>query len=279
MAQFELQRPLAVFDIESTGVSPGSDRIVELCITRIMPGGDRETHTWRVNPGIPIPAEASAVHGITDADVADCPAFADIAERVHQILEDCDLGGFNVVRFDIPMLTEEFLRAGVRFDWLSPQLLVPVDWVGANTFRDAVAGAYRKTLDAYNRPEPPDMAEKIDAKIQAGQVDFGDLDEPMQRTVIETVCRDPEKRQQVLDANPHLPEAFAVRLDTASNVIRQNAESIRQHFSLEPSGQRLLNIYTQVAASGRDEPPQPLSGTDKVLDQFLRPDRFRLIRS
>ncbi len=202
-----------------------------------------------------------------------------LAEGFGMVFLESWLAGRPLIGRDLPEVTHDFARAGVRFDWLSPQLLVPVDWVGADRFRDAVAAAYRKTLDAYNRPEPPDMAEGIDAKIQGGLVDFGDLDESMQRTVIEAVCRDAENRQQVLDANPQLSEAFAVRPDTASDVIRHNAEAIRQHFSLEPSGQRLLNIYTQVAASDRDETPQPLPGTDKVLDQFLRLDRFRLIRT
>ena len=113
----KLDRPLAFFDIESTGTSPGADRIVELAVVRLMPDGSRESRTWRLNPGIPIPAEVTAIHGITDADVADCPSFADAADDILKAFDDADLSGYNVLRFDIPMLTEEFFRAGIRFEW------------------------------------------------------------------------------------------------------------------------------------------------------------------
>lgn len=114
MLKLKLKRPLAVFDIESTGANPRSDRIIDLAIIKVMPDGKQTTHTFRVNPGIPIPKEATAIHGISDADVANSPPFIKIAQQVASILEDCDLCGYNVGRFDIPMLAEEFLRARVK---------------------------------------------------------------------------------------------------------------------------------------------------------------------
>lgn len=116
MATWTLKRPLAFFDIEATGISPRADRIVELAITRLMPNQSRDNHIWRINPGVPIPADATAIHGIYDADVADCPAFPAIAHDVEALLENCDLAGYNVLRYDIPMLVEEFDRAGLAFD-------------------------------------------------------------------------------------------------------------------------------------------------------------------
>lgn len=115
MRSLTLDRPLAVFDIESTGTDPVQDRIVELCIVRLSPGGRRETHTLRINPGMPIPAGATAVHGITDADVAACPPFSDLAPEIARLFDSCDLAGYNLLRFDIPMLVEEFRRAGLTF--------------------------------------------------------------------------------------------------------------------------------------------------------------------
>ena len=111
-----LKRPLAVFDIEATGLNARSDRIVEICIVKLMPNGEKKVHTFRVNPEVPIPAEATEVHGITDADVAGCPAFDQIAPELLRLLENCDLGGYNAVNFDIPMLVEEFLRAKIKFN-------------------------------------------------------------------------------------------------------------------------------------------------------------------
>ena len=113
--QLRLERPLAVFDLETTGVSAVTDRIVEIAIVRLEPDGSRRTLNWRVNPGVPIPPGASAVHGITDADVADCPPFAELADAVTEALSGCDLGGFNCARFDVPLLRAEFARVGRSF--------------------------------------------------------------------------------------------------------------------------------------------------------------------
>jgi DNA polymerase-3 subunit epsilon len=102
-------------DIESTGTNVRTDRIVELAVARLLPGGDGAMHVFRVNPGVPIPSEVTRIHGITDADVAGCPAFPAIARDLADLLDGCDLAGYNVLRFDIPMLVEEFLRAGMIF--------------------------------------------------------------------------------------------------------------------------------------------------------------------
>lgn len=112
----KLDRPLVVFDIESTGVNPRADRIIEMAAIRVHPDGTRAKAHWLVNPQVPIPIETIAFHGITDAIVADCPSFAQIAEEVDRFFAGCDLGGFNHTRFDIPILEEEFLRAGVKFE-------------------------------------------------------------------------------------------------------------------------------------------------------------------
>jgi len=116
VSKLKLNRPLAFFDIESTGTSPRADRIVEICIVKLMPDGTRTTHTYRINPQMPIPEEVVEIHGISDADVADCPTFQDVADEIAQLLDNCDLAGYNVARFDIPMLTEEFIRANRPLD-------------------------------------------------------------------------------------------------------------------------------------------------------------------
>ena len=115
MSGLVLQRPLAVFDIESTGTDVQQDRIVELAIVKLLPTGVRESKTWLINPGIPIPPEVTAIHGIKDSDVADKPLFKDIAGLISTELDGCDLAGYNLLRFDIPMLENEFKRAGVVF--------------------------------------------------------------------------------------------------------------------------------------------------------------------
>ncbi len=111
-----LERPLVFFDLETTGVNVGSDRIVEIAAVKFLPrGGSKEFH-HRVNPEMPIPADATRVHGITDADVALEPTFRQLAPRLLDFIGDADLSGFNVRRFDLPMLLEEFRRVDVPFD-------------------------------------------------------------------------------------------------------------------------------------------------------------------
>jgi DNA polymerase-3 subunit epsilon len=120
---FELDRPLAFLDLETTGLSTSSDRIVELAIIRVSPQGDVLERVRRFNPGIPISLEATAVHGITDADVRDEPHFHARAKSLAELLEPCDLGGFNIRRFDLPMLLAEFKRSGVPFSILGRRLI------------------------------------------------------------------------------------------------------------------------------------------------------------
>ena len=118
-----LRAPLAVFDVEATGPNVCRDRIVELFILKLHPDGRREEHNYRINPGIPIPPEVSMVHGIYDEDLKDCPTFNDLAPTIKRVLNDCDLAGFNHIKFDIPMLVEEFLRAGIEFDVRNKKLI------------------------------------------------------------------------------------------------------------------------------------------------------------
>lgn len=121
--KLNLKNPLVFFDLETTGLNISEARIVELSFLKVHPNGEEEVKSRRVNPEIPIPAEATAIHGITDEDVKDCPTFKQIAKSLANHLEGCDLAGFNSNRFDVPMLAEEFLRAGVDFDMSKPKLI------------------------------------------------------------------------------------------------------------------------------------------------------------
>ncbi len=124
MHKWNLERPLTVFDIEATGTNPRADRIIELSLIKLLPPkGEREIHTFLINPGITIPSEAIAIHGITNEKVAGAPTFKELAPKILQLLEGSDLAGYNVIRFDIPMLIEEFLRTGVAFDVSSRRVI------------------------------------------------------------------------------------------------------------------------------------------------------------
>lgn len=114
--KLQLTRPIAFFDLETTGTNVVKDRIVEISIHKVHPDGSAETLTRLVNPGIPIPPEVTEIHGITDEDVANESTFKQLAPHIDQLLHNCDLAGYNSNRFDIPMLIEEFLRCGIEFD-------------------------------------------------------------------------------------------------------------------------------------------------------------------
>lgn len=113
----KLTRPIIFFDLETTGVNITQDRIVEISIIKVMPNGEEIEKTRRINPEMPIPAEATAVHGITDEDVKDCPTFRQVAKDLAAHFTGCDIAGFNSNKFDIPMLDQELRRAGVKFDF------------------------------------------------------------------------------------------------------------------------------------------------------------------
>ncbi|MDP5140978.1 MAG: 3'-5' exonuclease, partial [Spirosomaceae bacterium] len=106
----KLRKPLAVIDLETTGVNVARDRIVELCVVKANIDGSTEVKTKRINPTIPIPLETSMIHGIYDEDIKDEPTFKQVARSLSEFLDGCDMAGFNSNRFDIPVLVEEFLR-------------------------------------------------------------------------------------------------------------------------------------------------------------------------
>lgn len=140
--KLNLKNPAVVFDLETTGVSLVRDRIIEISILKIHPDGLEEVKTRRINPGMPIPPESTAVHGITDEDVKDCPTFDQVAKSLYQWIEGCDIIGFNSTRFDVPMLVEELLRAGVAVDF-SRRKFVDVQAIYHKMERRNLEAAYR----------------------------------------------------------------------------------------------------------------------------------------
>ncbi|UZD23597.1 3'-5' exonuclease [Algoriphagus halophytocola] len=114
--KLNLKNPIAFFDLEATGTNVSTDRIVEISIVKVQPDGGQTIFTKKVNPTIPIPLESSLIHGIYDKDVREEPTFKDLARDIYQFIGQADLAGFNVLKYDIPLLVEEFLRAGIEFD-------------------------------------------------------------------------------------------------------------------------------------------------------------------
>ena len=114
--KLNLEKPIVFFDLETTGVNIGTDRIVEISILKVFPNGNKESKTWLVNPEIEIPQNSIDIHGITNEQVVTEPTFKELAPKVNELIAGCDLAGFNSNRFDIPLLAEELMRAGIDFD-------------------------------------------------------------------------------------------------------------------------------------------------------------------
>ena len=166
----KLHKPLCIFDLETTGTNIGKDRIVEICILKVNPDTSRESKTWLINPEMPIPAEASAVHGIYDKDVENAPTFKEAAPKIMEMLSGADLGGFNSNRFDVPLLAEELLRAGIDFD-LSKFKLIDAQVIFHKMEPRNLTAAYKfycgKDLEGAHSAEADTLAtfEVIDAQV------------------------------------------------------------------------------------------------------------------
>jgi len=142
----QLTKPLCFFDLETTGINITTDRIVEISILKVYPNGNKESKTWLVNPEIPIPAEVSAIHGITDDKVANEPTFKQLATEINNMIKDADLAGFNSNRFDIPLLAEEMLRADMDFDMKS-RLAIDVQTIFHKMEQRTLSAAYKFYCD------------------------------------------------------------------------------------------------------------------------------------
>jgi DNA polymerase-3 subunit epsilon len=174
-----LNKPICFFDLETTGVNISKDRIVEISILKVHPNGKEESKTWLVNPEIPIPKEVTAIHGISNEDVADKPNFKELAKEIHNMIKDADLGGFNSNRFDIPLLAEEMLRADVDFD-MKNRVAVDVQTIFHKMEQRTLSAAYRfycnKNLDDAHSAEVDTKATYEVLKAQIEKYDNLDND-------------------------------------------------------------------------------------------------------
>ena len=167
----KLAKPLAVIDLETTGINLSSDRIIEIAIVKVMPDGKKIVKRKLVNPEMPIPAASSEIHGITDEMIKDAPTFKQVANELKQFIENCDLAGYNSNRFDIPILAEEFLRIGMEFD-CKGRKLVDVQRIFHFMEQRTLSAAYKfycnKNLDGAHSAEVDASAtwEVLEAQVE-----------------------------------------------------------------------------------------------------------------
>ncbi len=159
--ELNLKRPLAIFDLEATGLNVAKDRIVEISILKINPNGTNESKTWLINPEYPIAEEASEVHGYTNEDLKEKPTFKQLAKEISRFLDNCDLAGYNALKYDIPMLVEEFLRNDVDFE-VTNRKLIDVQNIFMKMEQRTLKAAYKfylqKELENAHAAEADTMA-------------------------------------------------------------------------------------------------------------------------
>jgi len=188
-----LTRPLIFLDLETTGTDTANDRIVEISLVKLYPDKREEINTFRINPGIPIPAEASAIHGITDEDVKDKPTFTELAEILLGILSNSDLCGYNLIKFDFPLLRMEFARNNIGFNILGVNLIDPMRIFMKNEPRDLNAALQfycNETLVKAHSAEADTIAAK---KILLAQIEKYE-DVPGTVSALSAYCAEEQKR-------------------------------------------------------------------------------------
>lgn len=170
--RLNLKNPLVFFDLETTGTNVGLDRIIEICYLKVFPNGNDITKTMRINPGMHIPEESTAIHGIKDEDVANCPTFKEVAREIANDIEGCDIAGFNSNRFDVPVLAEEFLRADVDID-MTKRKFIDVQVIYHKLEQRTLSAAYKfychKNLDDAHSAEGDTRATY---EVLKAQLDF-----------------------------------------------------------------------------------------------------------
>jgi DNA polymerase-3 subunit epsilon len=187
--ELKLTRPICFFDLETTGIEVAKDRIVEISIFKVFPNGNKESKTWLVNPTIPIPPQATAVHGISNDKVANEPTFKELSGQIHSMIKDSDLAGFNSDRFDIPLLAEELLRADVDFD-MKNRVSVDVQTIFHKKEERTLSAAYKfycnQSLENAHSAEADTMATYEILKAQLDR--YEDLENDM-KTLSEYTTR------------------------------------------------------------------------------------------
>lgn len=238
--KLNLKTPLAFFDLETTGTNIAKDRIIELAFLKVFPSGETEKKVTRVNPTIPIPEESSMIHGICDEDVKDSPTFKSFAKNLAKWLEGTDLAGFNIVRFDIPVLVEEFLRAGVDFE-PGKRKLIDAQKIFFMMEKRTLTAAYQfycnKTLEGAHGAEADTMATYEVLKAQIARYE-GQNATDMVGNVVSRIENDMDSIHKLVSSNMVDLAGRLVLNDKGVEVFnfgKHKGKAVSELFKKEPS--------------------------------------------
>lgn len=243
----KLTKPIVFFDLETTGVNVGHDHVVEICLHKVNPDNTTETRGYRVRPvdqqgnTIHIPEVTTAIHGISDADVADKPSFPDLAPEIAEFIGDADLAGYNSNKFDVPLLVEEFLRAGLSFD-LKCRCLVDVQNIFHKMEQRTLKAAYRfycnKDLENAHSADADTLAtyEVLMAQLDRYQgVEYTDRDGQVSIPIV----NDMQQLSQFTRVNPWADLAGHIAFDAQKREVfnfgKHKGKTVEEVFTNEPS--------------------------------------------
>ncbi len=245
--QLHLTKPIIFFDLETTGVQVGHDHIVEICLHKVMPDGTTDTRVERVRPAdangntVHIPELTTAIHGISDADVADKPTFRELAPSLMDYIGDADLAGYNSNKFDVPLLVEEFLRAGIDFD-LRCRRLVDVQNIFHQMEQRTLVAAYKfychKDLENAHSAAADTIAtyEVLQAQLDRYQgVDYKDRSGRVSQPVVNDIAAlsDFTANKQWADLVGHI--GYDARQREIFNFGKYKGKAVEEIFEIEPS--------------------------------------------
>lgn len=238
--KLNLEKPIVFFDLETTGLNIGKDKIIEICMIKVNVDGTEEEKTLRINPGVPLPKEITALTGITDEDLADKPQFVDVAGEIIEFIDNADLAGYNSNKFDIPLLVEEFLRVGIDFSVLGRNM-VDVQNIFHKMESRTLSAAYRfyckKDLDAHHAAN--DTRATLD--ILKAQLDMYNDTEYKEKdgSVSKPIVNDMKKLAAFSKANNWVDLAGHIYLNDncveCFNFGKYKGQSVAEVFQKEPS--------------------------------------------
>jgi hypothetical protein len=210
---------------------------------------------------------------------ADAILTTSVAEGFGMVMLEPWSAGRTLLGRNLPEITVDFTRAGLRLDSLWNRLGVPADWIGRERFVERLCDSYRQAVAAFERPLPPDWEETLQTKIaDDASVDFADLDEAMQRDVLRKVASNARSRAQLSDLNTDLGRILSVDTSLSFETIDHNAKVVEAEYSLAPSGRRLWGLLRRILEGPHPGTWEPLPDPDRILSQLLNPRRFRMLR-
>jgi len=241
---------------------------------------------WTAQYGLRCVWETGEKGGLRLADnlaAADALLTTSITEGFGMVFLESWLVGRTLLGRNLPEITTDFQRLGLRLPGMWDRLAVPLDWLGRQKVQERLLAAYRQVLADYQLPLQADWADALEEKLADRTVDFGDLDEPLQEEVLETILSDktgvPSPRTEILEKNPAVAGVVSGRWEDQHDLLRENARVVAEHFSPARLGRQLWEIYQHLAQARRNSPIEALPQPERILESFLDLRRFRLLRT